>query len=524
MYDSPQIDMGYDISDYQAIYPPYGTMSDMDALIKGCHDRGMRILCDLVINHCSDQHQWFKESRSSKDNPKRDWYIWRPAKYDKDGNRQPPNNWRSCFNESAWEWDEKTQEYYLHLFVVGQPDFNWTNEDCKKAIFDNAIRWWLDKGVDGFRIDTASMYSKPMDFPDAPVVDKDADHQPAHNLFCDGPNLEQYLREIGQIFAEYDCMTVGEFPEAPLSRSVRATSASDPQMSMVFFFGICNFGRDMDRDYYRLLPESDRKLSKLKSVINEHQTHVEGTDSWPSFFLENHDIGRSISRYADDSPKNRAASGKLLGCLMVTMTGTLFVYQGQEIGITNFSADWPIEDFQDVGSVNYWRLLEAKGTSKAELDRAKKEGLGILARDHARTPVQWDAGKHGGFTSNEKGPWMRINDNYTEINVAQQDKDSQSVLNFYRKGLALRTQHLDLLGHGLFRIVDMDSDETLVYAKVGRGDRLAVVALNFTTSEQKFNLPTEAKGRKLDLLLSTHGDAAQESTLRPLEGRIYLAA
>lgn len=526
MYDSPQVDMGYDISNYEAIYPPYGTMADMDALIKGAHERGLRFLCDLVINHCSDQHAWFQESRSSKDNPKRDWFIWRPAKYDDQGNRQPPNNWRSCFNESAWEWDEKTQEYYLHLFVVGQPDFNWTNAECKEAIFKSAIRYWLDKGVDGFRIDTASMYSKPMEFPDASVVDQEAPHQPAFHLFCDGPNLTQYLREMGAIFAEYDAMTVGEFPNATFARSVAATSASDPQMSMNFHFAICDFGRDAI-DPYQLVPEGQgqRRLSALKRILNEQQTHVEGTDSWPSFFLENHDIARSVSRYANDEPKHRSASAKMLACLLATASGTIYLYQGQEIGTVNFSGEWPIEDFQDVGSINYWTLLKQLGADESKLAQGKR-GLAALARDHARTPVQWSNQKHGGFTTSAKGPWMRINDSYKEINVADQDQDPTSVLNFYRKALALRAKEIDVLGHGLFRMVDIDNNDTCVYAKVGHDKRLAVVALNFTTSEQAFKLPQEAEGRDLQLVLGTHEEASAGShqALRPLEGRIYLAA
>lgn len=524
MYESPQIDMGYDISDYNAIYPPYGTMDDMDTLIKACHDRGIRILCDLVINHCSDQHQWFKESRSSKDNPKRDWFIWRPAKYDAQGKRHPPNNWRSCFNESAWEWDEKTQEYYLHLFVVGQPDFNWTNPECRKAIIDSAVKWWLDKGVDGFRIDTASLYSKPMDFPDAPVVDPRTEHQPAQDLFCNGPKLAEYLRELGQVFASYDAMTVGEFPNAPLSRSIEATRASDPQMSMNFHFGICDFGRDMERDHYQLKHPDERRLSSLKKLISDLQRHVEGTDSWPSFFLENHDIARSISRYADDSPENRVASGKLLACLMASMSGTLFLYQGQEIGTINFSADWSIEDYKDIASINYWKLLKSRNASENDLAHAKV-GLSQLARDHARTPMQWDSEEHAGFTTNPKGPWMRVNDTYKTINVAQQDKDPNSVLNFYRKALTLRSKAIDVLGHGLFRMSDAANDETLVYAKVGHGDRLAVIALNFSTNPQTWQLPSEAKSRAFKLALGTHeGFPSVEDKLKPLEGRIYLAA
>lgn len=410
-------------------------------------------------------------------------------------------------------------------FVIGQPDFNWTNEECRKAIIDSAIKYWLDKGVDGFRIDTASMYSKPMDFPDAPVIDPKTEHQPAFHLFCDGPQLEDYLREIGKVFAQYDAMTVGEFPNATFERSVRATSASDPQMSMNFHFSTCDFGRDVENDHYSLLPAEQRRLSQLKEIMRSHQTHVEGTDSWPSFFLENHDIARSISRYANDAPEHRVASGKMLATLMASMSGTLFLYQGQEIGTVNFPGDWDIEDYQDIGSINYWKMLKAKGASKEDFARAKAN-LAALARDHARTPVQWSGDKHAGFTTSSKGPWMKVNDTYTDINMASQDKDPQSVLNYYRKAMALRTSHIDVLGHGLFRIHDPKSDETFVYAKLGDAEgkgKIAVVALNFTTEEKSITLPKEAEGKKLDLALGTHGDVHDEKKLRPLEGRIYLS-
>ncbi|CAO1619794.1 unnamed protein product [Sympodiomycopsis kandeliae] len=520
MYDSPQIDMGYDISDYKAIYPKYGTMEDMDNLIKGCQERGLRLLLDLVVNHTSDEHKWFQESRSSKDNPKRDWYIWRPAKYDAQGNRHPPNNWRSCFNESAWEWDEHTQEYYLHLFVVGQPDLNWTNEACKKAIFEDAVEFWLKKGVDGFRIDTASLYSKPMDFPDAPVTDPTSSHQPAFDLFCDGPNLEQYLREMGAVFAKYDCYTVGEFPNAPLSRSIRATSANDPQMTTNFHFDICDFGRDVKNDCYKFVAPEKRRLSDLKKLITDLQTHVEGTQSWGTFFLENHDIARSISRYANDAPEHRVASGKMLAVLNASMSGTLYLYQGQELGTVNFSLDWPVEEYKDIASINYIKLIKARGGDEKAVQNGKV-GLQKLARDHARTPVQWSNEKYAGFSNTE--PWMRVNDYYTEINAADEEKDSNSVLNFYRQALETRAKNIELLGHGLFRIVDPENQQTLVFAKVGADNHLAVVALNFTTEEQKINLPKEAQGRSLKQILGTHQGDAEQTTLRPLEGRIYLA-
>lgn len=234
MYDSPQIDMGYDISDYEKVYPPYGTVADMEELIQKCHNRGMRILLDLVINHTSDQHKWFQESRSSKDNPKRDWYIWRPAKYDAQGKRQPPNNWRSNFGGSVWEWDEHTEEYYLHLFVPEQPDLNWENDKTREAIYASSMTFWLERGVDGFRVDTVNMYSKTPDYRDAPITDPGAEWQEAGKIYCNGPRMPEYLREMNAILSRYDAMTVGECPHTPdPARVLQYVSAQEKQLNMV---------------------------------------------------------------------------------------------------------------------------------------------------------------------------------------------------------------------------------------------------------------------------------------------------
>lgn len=237
MYDSPQVDMGYDISDYEKVYAPYGTVADMEELIQQCHARGMRILLDLVINHTSDQHKWFKESRSSKDNPKRDWYIWRPAKVDAQGKRQPPNNWRSNFGGSVWEWDEHTQEYYLHLFCPEQPDLNWENEETRKAIYATSMTFWLEKGVDGFRIDTVNMYSKTPDYRDAPITDPDAEWQTAGSIYCNGPRMQEFLSEMNAILARYDAMSVGECPHTPdMARVIKYVSAKEKQLDMVSIY------------------------------------------------------------------------------------------------------------------------------------------------------------------------------------------------------------------------------------------------------------------------------------------------
>ncbi|PWN51710.1 putative alpha-glucosidase [Violaceomyces palustris] len=525
MYDSPQIDMGYDISDYESVYPPYGTLDDMDQLIKGCHDRGMKLLLDLVINHTSDQHKWFQESRSSKTNPKRDWYIWRPAKYDADGNRQPPNNWMSCFSECAWTWDEHTQEYYLHLFCVEQPDLNWTNEECRREIYRSAMEFWLEKGVDGFRVDTVNMYSKPMDFPDAPIVDPLSKYQPAGTLYCNGPEMHKYLREMAAILARYDAMTVGELPLTPNTKDVLDyVSLKDPQLSMVFQFDLVDIGRG-PVDMMKL---TGYKLSALKAIINKWQTFIEGNDGWTTVFSENHDQGRSVSRFASDAPEHATNSAKLLAMLNTTLTGTMFIYQGQEIGMTNVPKDWPIEEYLDVGSINYMKLikekLEATGASEEEKAKAVHEALlniNAVGRDNARTPVQWDSSPHAGFTTGK--PWMRVNDNYKKINAAAQINDPDSVLSFWKRMIGLRTKHSSLFTFGSFHLLEPENEQTFSYVKKSaEGDEKALVVLNFTDQAQEFKLPTE-DGANWSLLQGTQ--PVEDPTSAPLkayEGRVFV--
>lgn len=324
MYDSPQIDMGYDISDYENVYPPYGTLSDMEELIHECHKRGMRIILDLVINHTSDQHKWFKESRSSKDNPKRDWYIWRPAKYDEQGNPKPPNNWRSNFGGSVWEWDENTQEYYLHLFCPEQPDLNWENEETRKAIYASAMTFWLDKGVDGFRVDTVNMYSKDTAYPNAPITDHGAEWQEAGKVYCNGPRMHEFLAEMNAILCKYDAMTVGECPHTPdPKRVLQYVSAKEKQLNMVFQFDVVDVGMGSVFKY-QTTPFAF-KLDDIKAAIGRTQGIITGTDAWTTVFMENHDQARSISRFGNDSPQWRVRSGKMLALMLSALSGTLYV-------------------------------------------------------------------------------------------------------------------------------------------------------------------------------------------------------
>ncbi|KAK2003385.1 alpha amylase [Colletotrichum falcatum] len=521
MYASPQVDMGYDISDYQDVHRPYGTVADMEVLIEECHKRGMKLILDLVVNHTSDQHKWFQESRSSKENPKRNWYIWKPPRCAEDGTRLPPTNWRSHFSGSTWEWDEATGEYYLHLFAKEQPDLNWENEETREAIYDNAMRFWLDKGVDGFRIDTVNMYSKGVEFKDAPIMNKNTYEQPAYMIYCNGPRIHEFLREMNaKVLSHYDTVTVGELPHTPDPQHVlKYISAADRQLDMVFQFDIVDLGQGIGYKYQT----REWKLPELKRIVAKWQQFIEGTDGWTTAFCENHDQGRSVSRYGNDSPQWRETSAKMLALMMCSQTGTLFVYQGQEIGMTNVSRSWGIEDYKDIEALNYYNDIKREHGEGEALDRVM-DSINLVGRDNARIPMQWDASPFAGFTDNKDGAWMRIHDEYADINVAKQEAEPGSVLNFWREMLRLRKEEGELLTHGAFQLFDEDNEQTFVYKK-SRGGKSAVVALNFTSKEQEVRIP----GEGLRVRVGNYADVkekvaseGQKTVLRPWEGRLYL--
>lgn len=523
MFDSPQIDMGYDISDYEAVYSPYGTVEDVCRLIDACHKNHMKIILDLVVNHTSDQHAWFKESRSSKDNPKRDWYFWRAPRFDNHGNRYPPTNYRSYFAGGTWTWDEHTQEYYLHLYDESQPDLNWENEDCRRAIYDSAMRFWLDKGIDGFRVDTVNKYSKVLPFQDAPITDPASEIQPAAEMWCNGPRIHEYIKEMNrEVLSHYrtydgqQVVTVGELSLCPDPESVLPyVSAVQKELDMVFQFDITHLGQGPPgcNDKYDFTPW---KLREMKRIVEKWQCFIDGTDSWTTVFNENHDNGRSISRFANDSPTWRERSAKMLAIWLIGQTGTLFLYQGQEIGMINAPKHWAMDEYKDVEAQNYW--AEAVSLSNNGTDPTRKEriafGLQLMARDHARLPFQWDATPYAGFSTTS--PWMRVHDEFPALNAEQQEKDSASVLAFYRQMLRLRKEHRDVLVYGTFELVDRESEETFVYRKRYQ-ERSAVVALNFTTEEQC--APEVEEG--MHLLVSSYAKGTR-GVLQPLEGRIYI--
>lgn len=518
MYDSPQVDMGYDISDYKKVYAPYGTVEDMETLITEAHKRGLRVILDLVVNHTSDKHAWFEESRSSKTNPKRDWYIWKPAKYDSAGNRRPPNNWRSNFGGSVWQWDEHTQEYYLHLFCPEQPDLNWDNLDTRRAIYEDAMIFWLDKGVDGFRVDTVNMYSKPPAFRDAPITDPGADFQEAGLVYCNGPKMNEILTEMNTILSRYNAMSVGECPHTPDIRTVvDYVGASSKRLNMVFQFDVVNVGQGTVFKYQT--SPFNYTLADFKNAINSTQSFLTNTDGWTTSFIENHDQARSISRFGNDSIEYRERSGKMLAMLFASLSGTLFVYQGQEIGMINVPKSWSMDEYKDVESTNYYNMVvERSGNDPAQTDLAKA-CLQNLARDNARTPMQWTSGPNGGFTNDSSQPWMKVNTSTKYINVQESVARTDSLLAFWRQMLGTRRQYKDVLVHGDFGLVDAGNEHVLSFTKTN-GQQKAVIVCNCSNSDQR--LPDDVAVRRLKLILG-NVDAAQD-LLQPWEGRLYIEA
>ncbi|KAL6250791.1 alpha-glucosidase maltase [Rhinocladiella similis] len=513
IFDSPQVDLGYDISDYERIYAPYGTMADLEEVIRGCHSRGLRILLDLVINHTSDQHAWFRQSRSSKSSPQRDWYIWRPARYDKHGQRGPPNNWQSMFGGSAWEWDEASQEYYLHLFSRGQPDVNWANPALREAVYNSAIRFWLDKGIDGFRIDTMGLFAKDMSFADAPETD-------THSPFNHRPENFLILNEIHDILHEYgELMTVGEFGGlGDTSTAMRYVSAAESRVNMGFQFETVCLGYALST--FNVQPMD---LREFQRSFAKWQTFIEGTDGWTTMFLENHDLARSVSRFTSDKPEHRVAAAKVLALLQTAATGTLFVYQGQEIGMTNIPSDWPIEEYKDKSTQWYWESVLKESGDDLKAREEAMDNIRKVARDHSRTPMQWTGGASAGFTTSTTGPWMRINDNYTDINVERQIGDKDSVLSFWKKLLRLRKDHVDLLAYGDFRSVDAGDDNGLVCFQKTSVHSEALVLLNLTPWQKHYRLPDHLNLSLFSLEIATLSDVEDKDSLGPFEGRLYIS-
>lgn len=516
VFASPNDDMGYDISDYRAIMPEFGTMADFDTMLETAHSLGIKILMDLVVNHSSDEHAWFEASRASRDNDYRDYYIWRDSSgHDEAGNPLPPNNWVSEFSGPAWAYDEHTDQWYLHMFSKKQPDLNWENPKVRQEIFD-IVTFWLDKGVDGFRLDAINIISKPEGLPDDPAVIPGKQTSSIPFVIENGTRVHEWMHELNaQTFAKYDVMTVGEMSATAPEEAIQFSGFTSDELHMIFHFEHMTVDSDPDAG----MGKWSRKpvdLVELKTILNEWQTKLSGK-AWGSLYWNNHDQPRAISRFGNDSPEYRELSGKMLATVLHFMQGTPYIYQGEEFGMTNVQFN-AIEDYKDLDSLNmYEGMVRQYGTLTHE---QAMELIYAKGRDNARTPVQWDASDNGGFTDAGVQPWIGINPNFTEINAAEAVDREGSLWNFYRQLIGLRRGELQhLMVHGDFLPLGEDDAQVYAYERTGEGEKLLVIA-NFTDQEltRDFGL-----GEGLSPVVSNYADDAG-TTLRPYEAKVYRLA
>ena len=502
VYASPNDDNGYDISDYQQIMPEFGTMEEFDEMLAGAHALGLKIVMDLVVNHSSDEHRWFREARKSRDNPYRDYYIWRDPKPGKRGGEPgaEPNNWGSCFGGSAWTYEEATGQYYLHLFSKKQPDLNWDNPRVRDEVF-SMMTWWLEKGVDGFRMDVISLISKPEGLPDGAAS---GTGYASWEDCATGPHLHEYLREMNRrVLSRFDTITVGECPGVPMEEARRYASLDGTELNMIFQFDHMSTEYDPAVGRYGL---NSLRLPPLKAAIDRWETGLEGY-AWNSLYWDNHDQPRAVSRFGNDSPAYRERSAKMLGTCLHLMKGTPYVYQGEELGMTNCPWD-SLEEINDIESSNNVRQNIAKGLVRAE------DAIEIMrrqSRDNARTPMQWDASENAGFTAGK--PWLRVNPNYPAVNAADQLGREDSVFRYYQRLIRLRKES-ELIVHGDFSLLCPESDEVFAYIRT-LGEKKLLVACNFTDRPVAFPVPEAFVGGRR--IIGNYDDAPDADTLRPYE-------
>ena len=474
MLESPQDDNGYDISDYRRIYKEYGTMEDYEELLSEAHKRDIRILMDLVVNHTSDEHNWFVESRKSKDNPYRDYYIWKDPV-----NGKEPNNWGGAFGGSAWEYDPQTQMYYLHLFSKKQPDLNWENEKVRQEVYD-MMTFWCEKGIDGFRMDVISMISKDQTFPDGEMNNSlYGDFGP----YCvHGPRVHEFLQEMNrEVLSRYDIMTVGETSGVTIEEAQKYAGEAGKELNMVFQFEHVDNGSG---DYGKWTTEK-YDFKEFKRIMIKWQEELQGK-AWNSLFLGNHDQPRSVSRFGNDNPAYRETSAKMLATCLHMMQGTPYVYQGEELGMTNVYFD-KLEDYRDIESINFFTELTEAGLMTPEY---MMKCLMLRSRDNARTPMQWDDSEQAGFTDGES--WIKVNPNYKEINAAQQLEDPNSIFYYYQKLIRLRKEK-DIIVYGGFEPLYRDDEQIFAYIRRQKQEKLLTVC-NFSDKNAEMEIPEEFKG------------------------------
>ncbi|MGN0399523.1 MAG: alpha-glucosidase [Blautia sp.] len=504
VYQSPNDDNGYDISDYQAIMQEFGTMEDFDRMLAAAHERGIKIVMDLVVNHTSDEHAWFMESKKSKDNPYRDYYIWRDGKDGKE-----PNNWGSCFNGSAWVYDETTDMYYLHLFSKKQPDLNWENPKVRDEVF-SMMDWWCQKGIDGFRMDVISMISKVEGLPDGKV--SDGLHGDPSPFVQNGPRVHEYLQEMNQrVLSKYDLLTVGECPGVTVEEAQRYASDKGTELGMVFQF------EHMGLDEGEFSKWSDRKikLTDLKENLTKWQNGLDGK-AWNSLYWCNHDQPRVLSRFGNDSKEYREISAKMLGTCLHMMQGTPYVYQGEELGMTNVPFQ-SLDDFRDIESIQAYREYVDSGIiDKEDMMRF----LCYKSRDNARTPMQWNSGKNAGFS--EGTPWIMVNPNYKEINAEEQVNRADSVFNYYKKLIELRHKE-GVIVYGHYELLMPESEELYVYTREMEDEKILVIC-NFTEKEIEYTLPEEFENGTILISNYEKQSADAEMNLKPYEAMVIKRA
>lgn len=504
VYESPNDDNGYDISNYRGIMDEFGTIEDWERLLDGLHSRGMKLIMDLVVNHTSDEHAWFVESRKSKDNPYRDYYIWRDGKDSKEG--KEPNNWSSIFSGSAWKYDEATEQYYLHLFSKKQPDLNWENEKVRREVYD-LMTWWLDKGIDGFRMDVINMISKVEGLPDGEGEGK---YKDGSKYFMNGPRIHEFLQEMNrEVLSKYDVMTVGETPGVSPEEAALYVGEDRGELSMVFQFESMDIDSGPGGKWF----VTPWKLLDFKRIMSKWQTELEGK-GWNSLFLNNHDQPRMVSRFGDDG-KYRKQSAKMLGTLLHTMQGTPFIYQGEELGMTNVKFA-TIEEYQDIETHNMFNEHREAGRAVEEI----MASIYSKGRDNARTPMQWDATAHGGFTTGT--PWLVVNPNYQEINAGEAMADPDSIFHYYRRLIELRKQH-EVIVYGKYQLLLEDHEHIYAYTRTWGDERLLVI-LNFFADSVTFELPASVGYQSYERLIGNYewseGTRLEQMELRPYEAQV----
>ena len=498
VYKSPNDDNGYDISDYQAIMDEFGTMEDFDRMLAAAHERGIKIMMDLVVNHTSDEHKWFIESRKSTDNPYRDYYIWRPAK--EDGSL--PNNWGSCFSGPAWEYDKTTDMYFLHLFSKKQPDLNWDNPVVRQEVFD-MMNWWLDKGIDGFRMDVISLISKRPGLPDGTLG---LNGYATFDIAANGPHVHEYLQEMRQkALNNADTITVGECAGVTLEEAKKYARSDEKELNMAFQFEHMDVDGDEKAGKWTT---KKMDLRDMKKILTRWQKGLQDV-AWNSLYWENHDQPRSVSRFGNDSDEYREISAKMLATCLHMMQGTPYVYQGEELGMTNCPFN-TLENFRDLESINAFHELTEQGKKTEEEMLA---AISYKGRDNARTPMQWDDSAYAGFSTAE--PWIMVNPNYTKINAKDQVSREDSVFKYYQKLIKLRHES-DLIVYGTYDLILDDDKDIYAYTRTLEDEKL-VVYCNFSANTREVEVPAEFTDGKILISNYTDAKADKKITLRPYE-------